>query len=311
METRSGTFTKLFYGWDVRPGRDQAWYDARKKEYDDISLFEKEYPASEEEALAPPRTLAAFNREALNDLKKRCMEPISVIEVGGAAALTTANIYKQCVPGQKYTAATDTSHGTGNDYSVTVVFDSTTESVVADIMDSRLGPSDLAIASVDLLELYGNPIWGIEDNDWGIQTLSVAQDLKYPRLFARDEGKFGWHTYDTASLRTRGSRFTLWSDLIDLVANRAITVFSQRGLSQFYEVIKNPDKKGRIEAQLRANDDYPLTVGIAVQIRQHATRARGLSGRIMNRYDKYIEMGPDREPEAVGTTRTRTNIFGW
>jgi hypothetical protein len=239
------------------------------------------------------------------------MPPIEVVDVGSPEMRLTANIYKRCIPGQKYTAGTDTSHGTGNDYSVTVIFDDTTESIVADIFDTRASPSELAIASIDLLELYHNPIWGIEDNDWGIQTLSVAQDLKYPRIYHRDEGKAGWHTYDTASLRTRGSRYRLWGDLISLIHSRSLTIFSTLGLSQFYSVIKNPKKNSRIEAQVGANDDYPIAVGIAVQIRQHATRARGIGGR-RERTSKYVELGPDREPvELGGRSRGRPNSFGW
>jgi len=42
------------------------------------------------------------------------------------------------------------------------------------------------------------------------------------------------------------------------------------GLSQFFTVIRNPDKRGRIEAQSGTHDDYPMAVGIAWQLRQSA-----------------------------------------
>ena len=59
QEAPDNGFKKIFYGWNVRPGRDNEWFSARQREYSDISLFEKEYPSSEAEALSPPRSIAA------------------------------------------------------------------------------------------------------------------------------------------------------------------------------------------------------------------------------------------------------------
>ena len=40
-EAPDNGFKKLFYSWNVRPGRDNQWFSARQKEYSDVSLFEK------------------------------------------------------------------------------------------------------------------------------------------------------------------------------------------------------------------------------------------------------------------------------
>jgi hypothetical protein len=58
--------------------------------------------------------------------------------------------------------------------------------------------------------------------------------------------------------------------MIEAVATRLLIIPSLEGLSQFYTVIRNPKKNGRIEAQEGAHDDYPLAVGIAWQLRRFA-----------------------------------------
>ena len=68
----------VFFGWDVRPGRDQEWYESRRKEASDspeaqrlgIDLYmEQEYPQTAEQALAPSAVSAKFNHDALKDME--------------------------------------------------------------------------------------------------------------------------------------------------------------------------------------------------------------------------------------------------
>ena len=76
-----------------------------------------------------------------------------------------------------------------------------------------------------------------------------------------------------------GSRYILWGDLIEAIHSRSITVPNMEGLSQFFTVIRNPEKRGRIEAQQGAHDDYPMAVGIAWQMRQFARPSASERGR--------------------------------
>ena len=259
QEAPDNGFKKIFYGWNVRPGRDNEWFSARQREYSDISLFEKEYPSSESEALSPPRTIAAFDHDILSLMAQDCRKPIRTPQVGPL----TANIWQEFHPGKRYVAATDTSHGTGGDFAVTVILDISTGYIVADIQTNLVPPDQLSLASMELLKMYHSPVWGIEDNDWGVLTISTAREARYPHLYYRDEDKCGWHTDER-------SRYILWGELIEAVTDRLIVVPSQDGIDQFYSVIRNPKKNGRIEGQVGAHDDYPLTVGIAWQLRRFA-----------------------------------------
>ena len=270
-EAPNNGFSKVFYGWNVRPGRDNAWYDERKNEYHDTALFEKEYPSTEEEALSPPRTISAFDSEKLNAMRDDLRTPIEKMQCGTA----TANIYQDFSPGKRYVAATDTAHGTGGDNAVTVVMDAQTGYVVADIMNNLIPPDQLGLASAQLLERYKDPLWAIEDNDWGQTTISTAQRIRYPRIFYRDEGKPGWHTDEH-------SRVRLYSGLMEAVHSRLIVIPNEDGLAEFYSLIQNPKKGGRVEAQQGSKDDYPLAVGMALQIRSKAQAGGRLRDTFLN-----------------------------
>lgn len=267
-------FHKRFFGWRVRPGRDDEWYAEERKKYQDLALFQKEFPETEEEAFAPAKAIAAFDLEVLTKMKALTREPMRVLTLGNGVQ---ANIYREFEPGRRYVAATDTSHGAGKDFSVTGILDVTDRMVVADIFSQVVDPRELGVASVELLNGYDSPIWGIEDNDWGILCIRAAQELRYKRMYHREEGKPGWHTFDTAS-HAGGGRFEIWGNLIQVINGGSFTIPNKEGLAQFFTVIRNPDKDGRIEAQQGGHDDYPMWMCIAWQLRNQARAAAGDRG---------------------------------
>jgi hypothetical protein len=292
-------FTRLFFGWRVHPGRSDVWYAEEKRGYQDQALFQKEFPETAEEAFAPARAIAAFDLDVLAAMKKRCMAPIEVLTLGNGVR---ANIYQEFQPGVRYAAATDTSHGTGQDYAVTVILDTINGCTVAEIMSNVINGPQLAVASVELLNAYDAPIWGIEDNDWGITTITEAQNLRYKRIYHQEKGVPGWHTWD-AQGHPKGSRFQIWGDLIEAINHRRLTIFSESALSQFTTVIRNPDKNGRIEAQQGAHDDYPMALCIAYQLRNMSRPAAGERGK----KERRIEVGEG----GVGEIPFRERMRQW
>ena len=263
-------FKAVFYGWNVRPSRTQEWYEKVKKEAPETAemssdlYMEQEYPASSEEALAPSRVMAAFDPDVLRDmLDLDSKEPIETRENGAVS------IWQRVTVGRRYVASGDTAHGTGGDNATMVVMDLVTGYIVADVRGNLLSPEEFARISVNLLEEYHSPLWGIEDNDWGILTIRKAQELGYPRLYERknamgqDSGNAGWHTDER-------TRYLLYGELIEAIKSRLITIPSREGISEFMSVIRNPDKKGRIEAMAGTHDDYPIAVGICWQLRKEA-----------------------------------------
>jgi hypothetical protein len=277
-------FVKIYYPWYVRPDRDQAWWDKGYNEAKDKARYLKAYSSSEAEALAPPETLLAFEVAALQGMELDVREPI---EQRGPA-----KIWQKYQVGRKYGAGTDTSHGVGSDEAVTIVMDMGTGMVVARIKSNVIEPTMLAFDSVALLAEYKYPLWAIEDNDRGHETINAAKGLEYPNLYYRQppkplgknaagglshaqEGKVGWHTDEI-------TRYILWGELMDAIQSRLIIIPDKEGLAQFWEVIRNPKRAGRIEAIEGGHDDYPMAMGLAWQMRKYA-RSSGVprqSGRV-------------------------------
>ena len=272
-----GRFKEMFIPWDARPGRDSAWLDkVCDTEYASAGMTKAlyratQYPSNALEALAPPSAISAFDHDVLRGMEPECRNPIETIGV--------INIYKKFVVGHRYGAFTDTAEGTGRDFSVTVVGDFTTGEVVADIMDSAIGPEDMAWYSSKMLEMYGNPLWGIEDEKAGIACVNKAVELEYPNLFYRDwqrdyvrdntrKTTAGWHT-GPAEGSTK-HRDILWLEGIYAINTGQIRVLNLNGLMQFYNVIRNPKKHGRVEGQTGSHDDYPFAVCGLVQMNKFA-----------------------------------------
>jgi hypothetical protein len=158
--------------------------------------------------------------------------------------------------GNYFIAATDTSHGVGKDFSVTTVMNVKTGEIVADILNNIIPPEELALHSVRLLDIFKNPLWYIEANEYGGVTIATAERLGYHNFGYQDEKdkKIGF-------LTTTANRPLLWGELIPAFNNRHITIYNKDGLQQFGDVIRNVEN-GRIEAMAGRHDDYPMAVGI-------------------------------------------------
>ena len=259
-------FVRVFFPWSVRPDRPSDFRERLRTIYTD-DVISKEYPESIEEALAPSRTACAFDVDALNEMREDCHDPRTDVK-GLPAAGAVWRLYQ---PGRKYIAGSDTAHGVGGDYSVTVIIDAESRYVVADIFSNTLDPDDFAYQSVQLLDLYDHPIWGIENNEWGEVVIRAAQRLRYRPRYHRPVSRgaseaVGWHTDEPR-------RFILFADLQTAIRSRELTIPRLEGLKQFYDTIRNPKKNGRIEAIGGRHDDYPLAIGIAWQMVRYARRS--------------------------------------
>ena len=264
-------FTPLFFPWTVVPGRDSEWYDYTKRNIPKTILgrmtpelyMQRNYPLTIKEALKPSERQAAFDHKVLDQMMGDVKEPVK--ETYPGVDPTKVKIYQPFYAGVPYIASTDTSHGVGLDYSVTVIMNCRTGAVVADIMGNDIQAEELAFLSVRLLGLYQNPLWFIENNDWGGVTISKAQALGY-KNFGYDDEKKTKVGFNTNAHRTtagmKGSRVDLYGELISGVNTHQITIYNAKGLGQFYDLIRNTSKGGRIEAIKGKHDDYPIAVGI-------------------------------------------------
>ena len=272
-------FKRLFFGWDVRPGRDKKWYRNTRNTIPETDLaelgltpdsyMEQEYPKDADEALKPPKTLAHFDQEVLERMERddsRTGEKLGPI-----------TYFQKYRFGSKYVAGTDTGHGVGGDYSVTVVIDVMNGFVVADCMSNEMHPDEYIEHVVTMLREYRRPLWAIEDNENGIESIRLAQRVSYPRLYkrrtSRNNAEVGWHTDGS-------NRTYMWGELAEVVRNRRIIVPNRNGIQQFYSVIQDPATR-RPAAMKGAHDDYPLACAIAWQIRD-ASYGSAMSDKIIS-----------------------------
>jgi len=253
-------FYSMFFPYNVILGRDEAWYENRKRNLTPDELegltpelyMESNYPRSLVEALRPTQTTSAFNHQVLDEMMGDTRNPIKIIRDGIDPQIV--KVYQPFHLGEYYIAASDSSHGVGRDFHVTAIMNVKTGCVVCDIMDNSLSIEEFALHSVRALGLYQSPLWWPEDNEWGRVVITIAQTLGYKR-FGYRETKIGWHTDEK-------TRLDLFGSLIPAINNHQITIYNAQGLRQFYDIIRNVEKEGRIEAMGSRHDDYPIAVGI-------------------------------------------------
>ncbi len=270
---KKNSFKSLFFGWTVRPGRDEAWYEETKRNIPERDLarlspelyMEQNYPASWEEALSRSETVAVFDKKVLKvmeeDVRGKINEDFDDIDND------ICHIYKDYHMGNFYIAGSDVSLGVGGDYNVTCIMDVKTGDIVADILRKDIPPEALALHSVELLKRYHNPLWWIEANLYGRTVIKKAIELGYKRLGYRGDKSISWNNIGE-DLKRVGfftddkNRGDLFGALIPAINDYQIKIYNQQGLKQFYGIIRNANNKGKIEAMSSNHDDYVLATGI-------------------------------------------------
>ncbi len=268
-------FVPLFFPYDVIPDRDDEWYAktmASIPERDIAKLspalyMAKNYPRSIEEALSMAESVSVFDKKVLNIMMQ---DVRGQINEGWELDNSIIHIYKDYHVGNKYVAASDVGWGVGGDYSVSGIMDEHGE-IVADIMSNTLEPDDFAECSVDLLNYYHKPWWWIENNPagGGRQVIKKAVELGYKKL--GHKGDVLWSQLDrTEELNKIGfntnekSRTDLFGALIPGINDFQLRIYNEQGLRHFYNMIRNSNKKGKIEAMSSTHDDYVIMTGICL-----------------------------------------------
>lgn len=262
-------FHPIFFPYNVLPDRDEKWYEDKKINLtaDELAgltpelYMESNYPRSITEALRAPQTTLAFEVRVLDEMMSGVKAPVEVKDVDPKIV----KIYQPYHIGESYIAGTDTAHGMGKDFAVTTIMNVKTGSIVADILDNTLSPEELALHSVSMLRLYHNPLWFPESNGLGGVTILKAQELGYKNFGYQDDRRtkigFNMDGYQTPA-GLRGTRTDLFAHLMQAINSHQIQIFNPEGIKQFYGIIRNIEKEGRIEAGKGKHDDYPVAVGI-------------------------------------------------
>lgn len=259
-------FVPMFFEYNVRPGREGSWYEDTKRNIPERELatltpelyMHKNYPRTIQEALSAPSSITVFDHEMLDQMIGDTKNAVKIDDIDN----NIIKVYKPFQIGQFYIASCDASHGVGKDFAVAGIMNVRTGTIVADIMRRDLPPEELGYHFFKLLKLYKNPLCYPEDNEWGMVVITTLKELGYTHFGCQedkqgkpDKTKPGFHTGEK-------TRFALWGGLIPAINNGQITICNKEGIKQFYDVIRNPKKNGKIEAPPPKHDDYPMMVGI-------------------------------------------------
>lgn len=257
-EQGENNFYPQFWGYDVVPGRDDAWYATQTREYDKSEL-EGRYPRTSKEAMQAPKLICRFDVEALGDLQKFCTSPLRLEQNG------IVSIYQEPAAHVKYCLTVDSSQGV-SDPSGGMVADWATLQKVAEF-HGKIPIDEQAQIVFDLFNRYNKPLTAVERNPMG-GGLVLIERLKMMGLdnwYYCDEKKEkpGWWTSST-------SRPVMITDLAEAVRMRQIREPNEAALSQFHTFIKTT-KKPEGEARKGAHDEHIIEWAIFLQIRKHMT----------------------------------------
>ncbi|MFI5314020.1 MAG: terminase large subunit domain-containing protein [Candidatus Dormibacteria bacterium] len=189
-----------FLPWNIRPGRDQAWYDETTYNLEDWQRAQ-EYPTTADEAFilsGRPR----FDPAALRDIALQCADPVSADVIGvdqDGRAIGYQRIWQPPQPGRRYVAGADTAEGLPKgDYSTAVIQDVATGTEVAEL-HGHWQPDEFAHHLAVLCRRYGNAFLGVERNNHGHAVLLALQKIEhYPNLYRHAE-------YDARTPQTPGA----------------------------------------------------------------------------------------------------------
>ena len=265
-------FRARFYGWQVRPGRDEEWRRERGRDMAAAGRagdLEQEYPGDEVTAFlltGRPRFDLEAVQEAMGGSREamgRQRLPEKLRQMEGLM------VWQAPQAGVAYVMGTDSAQGLdGGDASCTVVLKARTLEHVA-TLHGNWEPDYFAEMSVLLGRAYGEAFWGVENapQGHGHTVLATARRLQYVRLYWHERERnrrqervgeearaiLGWVTSEV-------TKPGLIDDLSAAILSGALQSWDREfwGECMTYQVIR-----GKTGAAPRTHDDRVMAMGIA------------------------------------------------
>lgn len=265
-------FKLLFFGWDVVPERDKKWY---KNMYETVTedemgglsrdlFMSQNFPATIEESLAPAEAIAVIQPSIISYMRENARTPI---EKSGVI-----NYYQRFSPEGAYISSTDPAAGIGKDYTVSLVLNVKSGDVVADICVNNIGIREVTFLTTEMRKEYHNPPWVVEANEYGRRMIEIAHNMGVEKIYRENILKEKW------GIEVKEyNREIIWGGAMNAMNDGTLRTPSREGIEQLESLIRNIDKRGRVEAQRGAHDDYPSAMALAWYIRDKAEMYRRIS----------------------------------
>lgn len=245
------SFIPVFIPYNALPHRSrETWNDAAKDMPQYMAY--QEYPWREEEAFLVGGT-CMFNVDALQAM------PIWKAE----GYLNNAEIYVPYNSEHSYSAGIDTALGIAHrDFSVLNIIDDTTYDVVAKLRGvdrltgERIPIEEFSSQAYDLLESYGYPMVGVEEQPQGRTVYRIFKEKKYPmsKFYHRSAKVPCWHSNEA-------TRRNVLSELEQATRTQVIQIHSEDTVAEMLGF--GYDEKKNKFVGLSGNDDEVLSLAIA------------------------------------------------
>ena len=269
-QTGSNRFKGLFFPWHVN-GRDDDWYEAKKRDLPDWQLAQ-EYPSDPDEAFLRSGR-PAFNVEALKSIKPEdpLVEGYLQFDKDGRVELVEQpggplKVWEAPEKGTRYVIGADVAEGLDyGDYSCAYVIDAKTRHVVACFharIDADLFGSDVLNK---LGRLYNRALVGVESNNHGLSTNKGLEREGYSPIYRQRPlnrlGKaspsviLGWRT-------TQVSKPLAIDELNMAIREGELEVRDEKAVVEMRSYVREGD--GKMHGS--PHDDRVMALSIAVQM---------------------------------------------
>ncbi|KKK99309.1 hypothetical protein LCGC14_2634050, partial [marine sediment metagenome] len=208
--TGNNGFVSLFIPYNVRPGRDKAWYEEQVRLNETTPwVVEANYPQTLEEALSPQSATSCFKKEVLDDL--------------WANKIENPEMRQDCIyiihpprVGVSYGAMIDVGEGIGLDYSCLIIIGKSglSSEVCAIIYTNTLGTDSFAYESDKLCKDYHSPLLVVDNIGVGRAVVDKLVDLGYDNLY-KEKDKVGYPA-------TKARKRELTSKLVEDINNKSL-----------------------------------------------------------------------------------------
>jgi hypothetical protein len=239
---KQNEWAPIFLPWDVRPGRDAAWYEGQRRDIlartGAVDDLHEQYPATDVEALAP----RSLDKRLSTEWLKRCYqsrEPATgpfPYAAPKPPAIPGLAVYALPIPGRRYVVGADPAEGNPtSEQSALEVLDVDSGEEVASLA-GRFEPATFAAHVETVARYYNGAAVMVERNNHGhavlLWLLDHARDLV--RLCG-DDKKPGWNT-------TTKSKAMLYDRAGEALRDRAAVIHSPDTFAQLASIEGSTDR---------------------------------------------------------------------
>lgn len=293
-ERGTNGFENLFLSFDLRPGRDEEWYEEKKATYPDEKLFHQEYPRSPHEAFITTGG-CIFDLEGLQHISDNlCESPLSAEQVFERKNQALGELMKNWpaqlkvwdLPraGNTYVIGADPAGGDdGGDYSAAYILNSQSGETVAAV-HGRIDPDSFAGLLATLGDIYAGALLVVERNNHGYAVHNALRNqYNYGNIFKFRKDRAVMEGDNKEGMITNSKTKPIMETNLQVrIKERKLNI---KDIDFVFEAQSYVRDNGRTGAQDGAHDDRVSAMMLAVSAIEIGSvqRSRQMGPRVISR----------------------------